>query len=72
MPATRKRRRSRNDPPLTLKHLRADLAYRTYEQVRAELLRRHGWRMSVARVQQICATAEAKLRKRLAEVFETR
>jgi hypothetical protein len=27
---------------LTLKHLRADLAYRTYEQVQAELLRRHG------------------------------
>jgi hypothetical protein len=40
--------------------------------VRAELLRRYGWRMSVARVQQICATAEAKLRKRLAEVFEER
>jgi hypothetical protein len=72
MPSTRKRRRSHTDPPLTLKHLRADLAYRTYEQVRAELLRRHGWRMSVARVQQICATAEAKLRKRLADVFEAR
>jgi hypothetical protein len=49
-----------------------DLAYRTYEQVQAEHPRRHGWRMSVARVQQICTTAEAKLRKRLAEVFEER
>jgi G:T-mismatch repair DNA endonuclease (very short patch repair protein) len=46
-------------------------AFIRYEQVRAEALRRHGWRMSVARVQQICARAEAKLRKRLAEVFKT-
>jgi hypothetical protein len=42
MPGTGKRRRSRSDPPLTLKHLRADLAYRPYERVQAEFLRRHG------------------------------
>jgi hypothetical protein len=70
MPATGKRRRSRSDPAVTLTHLRADLAYRNYEQVQAELLCRHGWRTSVARVRQICATAEAKLRKRLGEILE--
>lgn len=41
---------------------------RSYREVAAELLRRHGWKLSTVRVQQLCLLAEAKLRRRLAEL----
>jgi hypothetical protein len=59
MPATRTRKRRR--------YVRAEAgdALRTYEEIREELFRRHGWKMSTVRVQQLCTRAEAKLRRRL-------
>lgn len=41
------------------------LAVRSYAEVARELERRHGWKLSRVRIQQLCARAEQKLRERL-------
>ena len=41
------------------------LTVRTYPEIAKEIERRHGWRMTAVRVQQICAAAERKIRDAL-------
>lgn len=60
---------SRNPTAGRKTQVSGELVARSYTEVAAELERRHGWKLSKVRVQQLCWRAEQKIKRALAGVM---